>query len=401
MGKISVVGVGPGSRRFLTPEAEKVINSAEVLVGGREILRRFRAKEKKVVGRDIGEVIRFIREKKDRGVAVLTSGDPCFYSLLAVILREFPKEEVEIIPGISSMQLCFAKIKEPMNDATLVSLHGRGLAELEKAAQSRKLVILTDSSNPANVVADYMLKHYPRSWRVYVCENLSREDERVTQGSLQDIAREKFDGNAVMVAIYEDEKISRRVVPGVQDEVFYREGEPITKEEVRVVTLSKACLKENSVVYDIGAGTGSISVEAAFLARRGKVYAVEKDEKRGEVIKKNISKFGLTNVEVLVGEAPEVLEDLPPADSIIIGGSGGRLRDILRKCDEKIAEDGRIVLNLITIDSLTQAFEELEKMGYRYGVTQLTVSKGEKLGGKLALRPHSMVFIIDAWRARE
>jgi precorrin-6Y C5,15-methyltransferase (decarboxylating) len=400
MGKISVVGIGPGPRGFMTPEAEKAIQEAEVLIGGREALRRYPCDEKKVVKGDIPEVIRFMKEKKDRRVAVLTSGDPCFYSLLGAILREFPKEKVEIVPGISSLQLCFAKIKETLNDATLVSLHGRAMEELDKAIDAEKLVILTDSQTPPNAAAEYLLRRISGERRVFVCENLTREGEKVTEGSLQDIAQGRFSGNSVMVVMSEKEE-SPRVVPGLPDYMFHREKAPMTKEEVRAITLSKADLRIDSLIYDIGAGTGSISVEAGMLARRGRVYAVEKDPLRRKVLEKNISRFRAGNVEVVIGEAPEAIEELPLADRIIIGGSGGRLREILRKCDEKLVEDGRIVINLIALDSLAETVKELKALGYEYEATQVTVSKGEKLGGKVALRPRSAVFIITAWRLKK
>lgn len=400
MGKISVVGIGPGPRSFMTPEAERAIQEAEVLIGGREALRGYPCNEKKVVRGDIAEVIKFIKERKGKRMAVLTSGDPCFYSLLAAILQEFPKEEVEVVPGISSLQLCFARIKETLNDAALVSLHGRALEELDKVVEAEKIVILTDSKNPANAAAEYLLKRLPGERRVFVCENLARDGEKVTEGSLQDIARERFNGNAVMVVISVGEKASLRVVPGIPDPMFHRETAPMTKEEIRAITLSKTDLRLDSLVYDIGAGTGSISVEAGMLARRGRVYAVEKDPMRRRVLERNISKFGVRNVEVVIGEAPGAIEELPLADRIIIGGSGGRLREVLRKCDEKLAAGGRIVINLIALDSLAAALKELEDMGYEYEATQITVSRGEKLGGKVALRPRSAVFIITAWRLK-
>jgi precorrin-6Y C5,15-methyltransferase (decarboxylating) len=401
MGKIFVVGVGPGSKGLITPVAEKVIDEAEVLVGGRDVLKKYSCGEKKVVGGDVGDVIRFIRDRRDKRLVVITSGDPCFYSLLDVILREFPKEEVEVVPGISSMQLCFARIKETLNDSTFISLHGRGLEELRKAAERKKLVILTDDKTPPNIVADYIRLHHPGKRRVYVCENLTEEAERITEGGLQDIARGRFSGNAVMVIISEEEKASPRVVPGVPDGLFHRDDAPMTKEEVRAVTLSKADLRLDSVVYDIGAGTGSISVEAGLLARRGRVYAVEKDPGRCRVVERNIMQFGLRNVKVVAGEAPEAMERLPLADRIIIGGSGDRLGGIIRKCDEKLAEEGRIVMNLIALDSLATAVKELERKGYEYETTQVTISKGARLGGKMVLRPRSTVFIITAWRMKK
>lgn len=400
MGKIFVIGVGPGPEELLTPAAVKAIEESEVLVGGKEVLKKFN-REKKAVGSDLDEVMDYIRENRSKRIGVLTSGDPGFYSLLGRILKEFPREDVEIIPGISSLQLCFARIKETMNDATLVSLHGRGLDELSTVMGSKKLVVLTDSKAPANAVAGYLLKFGAGNRPAFVGENLGRERERITEGSLEDIAKGKFSGNAVMVVVNGGARGREYVTPGIPDEHFERGEAPMTKEEVRAVTLSKLRLREDCVVYDIGAGTGSISVEAGLLARKGRVYAVEKDKGRAELIGKNISKFCLGNVRVINGEAPEALTDLPAADRIIIGGSGGRLAEVLQRCDEKLAKDGLMVMNFIALESLNDALSVMEKLGYEYEVTQLIVNKSERLGGKLAIIPKTAVFVVSARRKME
>lgn len=398
MGKIFVIGVGPGPEELLTPAAAVAIEKSGVLVGGKRILKRYDGKEKKAVGANLDEAIGYIRANKDKGVGVLTSGDPCFYSLLGRILKEFPKDEVEIIPGISSMQLCFARIKETLNDAAFVSLHGRGLKGLSEVAYSKKLVILTDSDTPANVAAEYLLKFVSWDRKVYVGENLGLKGERITEGSLGDIAKNRFSGNAVMVVIDDGAKEGGKVSPGIPDEHLEKGKAPMTKEEVRAVALSKLRLKGGSTVYDVGAGAGSISVEAGLLARRGVVYSVEKDEDRAEIIRKNISNFALGNVRVVKGEAPAVLEDLPVADRIFIGGSGGRLAEILQRCDEKLADEGRMVMNFISAESLSTALTALERLGYEKEVTQLIVNKSERHGGTHAIVPKTSVFILSAWR---
>lgn len=398
MGRIFVIGVGPGSKEFLTPAASNAVKSSDVLVGGKEVLKRFKGREKIVVGRDIEGVMAYIRENRDKRIGVLTSGDPCFYSLLGRILKEFPKDEVEIVPGISSLQLFFARIKETLNDATLFSLHGRGLDGLLEVAQAKKLVLLTDSRTPPNKAAEHLLS-FGSGGKAFVGENLGGKEERITEGSLADISRGRFSGNAVMAVMNNQEKKKQAyVAPGIPDESFEKGGAPMTKEEVRAVALAKALLRENSVVYDIGAGTGSISIEAALLAWKGRVFAVEKQEWRAELVKRNTLKFGLRNVELIQGEAPEALEKLPAADRIIIGGSGGRLAEILHKCDEKLVRGGRLVMNFVSLDSLSTALSALEEMGYEYEVTQLVVNKGEKLGGGIAVVPKTAVFIVSARR---
>ncbi len=207
MGKIFVVGIGPGSRDYLTPAAEEAVSNADVLVGGKAALSMFqhaKAKVRGIIDGDIDGVISFIDANKDKSVAVLASGDPGFYGILDALLRHFPKNEIEVIPGISSVQLSFAKIREPWANARFRSLHGRGIDGLsEDLKKPGTLAVLTDESNSPNKVAELLLKAGIASRRVVVCENLSREDERIVDATLEEISKKKFSGNCVMV-IFDD-----------------------------------------------------------------------------------------------------------------------------------------------------------------------------------------------------
>ncbi len=382
MGKILVVGVGPGSAEFITPAALGAVGSADVLLGGRSALSLFtNEKPKKVIGADLDEALDFIRENRDRDIAVLTSGDPGFYSILDLVSKNFPKNDIEVVSGISSVQLCFARIKELWHDAEFVSLHGRGMEALPRRI-SKKLVILTDRATTPDRVADFLLKRGIRG-RIRVCDSLSKPSERIIEASLKEVAGQKFSGNCVMVFEPDVQSAQKRWgyrTPGIPDELFEKEDTPMTKEEVRVLTLSKARIVKDSVVYDIGAGAGSISVEAGLLASRGQVFSIERLPKRVCTIKRNIRKFGVHNVDVIHGEAPEVLENLPEVDRIIIGGSGGKIREILQKCREKLREDGIIVINAVTSGTLKAATLALEEQGFDFGVIRVSITRdGEKL----------------------
>lgn len=184
---------------------------------------------------------------------------------------------------------------------------------------------------------------------------------------------------------------------GIPDEDFIRGDAPITKQEVRAVTIAKARIKEGDVVYDIGAGTGSISIEAAMLA--GRVYAIEKEASRVALVKKNIKKFQAKNITVVHGDAPEALYALPQADVIVIGGSGGRIKEILLTCDEKLKRGGRIVVNAITIETLASSISTLKKMNYAYSAALVSISRLEKLGKSELLKAQNPVFVIAAEKA--
>lgn len=201
MGKIVVIGVGPGSKEYLTPIAKEAVKEAEVLIGGRRQLSLFPDKKPRMeIGKDLDGVLKFIRENQDKKIAVLTSGDPGFYSILGRLLENFPREDIEIIPGISSMQLCFAKAKMMWHDAEFISLHGRETSGLiEKAKNSRKLAILTDERMPPNNVASMLVDEGITGRRVVVCEGLTQYNERIEESTLEEISKKSFSGNCVMV----------------------------------------------------------------------------------------------------------------------------------------------------------------------------------------------------------
>jgi cobalt-precorrin-6B (C15)-methyltransferase len=183
---------------------------------------------------------------------------------------------------------------------------------------------------------------------------------------------------------------------GIPDEEFYGHGDfPITKQEVRAVTIAKARIGNTDVIYDIGAGVGSITVEAAMIAREGRVLAIEKEAERVALLRKNVEKFGIHNVDVVEGEAPKVLSDLPLADRIIIGGTGGKMNAIIKKCVDRLRHDGRMVINVVTLESLIAAVRILEIMELEFEVTQIFVSRGVKVGDRRVMRGLNPVYIID------
>lgn len=393
MGRIIVVGVGPGSADFITPAAQGAVDGADVLLGGRSALSLFPCeKPKKIIGADMDEVLDFIRENRDCDIAVLSSGDPGFYSILNLLLKNFPREDIDITPGISSMQLCFARIKDLWHDAKFVSLHGRSMEPLPSVVPG-KLVILTDRTSPPNKVADFLLENEIQG-RAWVCDSLSSASENVIEGTLKEITVQKFSGNCVMVFEPDAQDDSKRWgyrTPGIPDELFEKKDTPMTKAEVRALTLSKARIADDSIIYDIGAGAGSISVEAALMARRGQVFSIEKLSGRVRIIEKNIRNFGVSNVRVVRGEAPEALKDLPDADRIIIGGSSGRLNEILQKCSEKLRKRGIIVINAVTSSTLKMATLALKEQGFDFEVIQVSITRNTR-NENVKLNPVSIIY---------
>lgn len=345
---------------------------------------------------------------------MLLTGDSGFYSFLTYLKKYFSEDELKIIPGISSMQLLFARSGTYWQDAKFISLHGRDQRRELLAAVKKypKVGVLTDNNFSPDRIAALLLEEGLGHKMMIIGENLSYSEERLIRGQADQISQMKFATLSVML-IYDREgdmdKNNHLVqnswpyeAPGISDSEFIRGQLPMTKEEIRAVTISKLRLKKDSIIYDIGAGTGSITVEAARLADYGQVYAIEREIEGINLITSNLQKFGLQNVELVWGEAPKALRELPPADRVIIGGSGGKIKEILTLLDQQLlTPHGRIVINAITLDTLTEVYQLLKEMNYRYEICQLAITKGSKIGKYEMLKAANPVYIISAERRIE
>lgn len=187
---------------------------------------------------------------------------------------------------------------------------------------------------------------------------------------------------------------------GIADEEFIRQDVPMTKQEIRILSLVKAQIAPDAVVYDIGAGTGSISIEAARLAPQGQVYAIERSSEGIGLIRANAANFAVKNVKVIQAEAPEGLADLPKADAILIGGSGGNLQEILTEVTPKLKATGRLVLNCITVQTLMQCIEFMREHSdtYIYEAIQVQVTRLQQVGTYDMAKANNPIYIVTCWK---
>lgn len=182
----------------------------------------------------------------------------------------------------------------------------------------------------------------------------------------------------------------------IDDEKFLRGKIPMTKQEIRILTLAKARLEKNSVVVDVGAGTGSITIEAAKISSRGKIFAIERKAEAVELIRRNVEKFSVDNAEIICAEAPDGLENLPALDAAIIGGSGGKLEKILDALDAKLKIGGRVVVNAITLQTAAAAVEYFRARGWSYNACQIQITRLEKIGAYDMAKALNPVWIVAA-----
>jgi len=403
--QILVVGIGPGGKEYLLPIAWEKVAQAQVVVGGKralDLLARADQETREIKG-NLQGIIDFIRErKKEKKVAVLLSGDPGLYGMLNYLLKNFPPEELEVIPGLSSMQLCFARLKLPWQEIKIVSLHGRNREQLLAwVRQYPKVAFFTDEKFPPEEIGTFLREKGIKNKRIIVGENLSYPEERIVDTDLEGITSYNGFVNCVMLVLAGEEKPKEVgwnfTTPGIPDHYFLRGQVPMTKEEVRAATLSKARLTKDSIVYDLGAGTGSLAIEAAILASWGRVVAVERNPEGVALIKENCRRFGVENLEVLEGDAAVLLEELSLAHRIIIGGSGGSLKRILELSREKLLPGGRVVLNCIVLETLFTSLETLTQLGFQeIDISQISIAKGEKVGTGRMMKALNPIYIVAA-----
>jgi precorrin-6Y C5,15-methyltransferase (decarboxylating) len=335
-GRVLVVGVGDDGPAGLAQSTRSRIEAAEVLVGGRRHHEMFpdHRGERLTIANDLGPLLEQIAcEARSRRVVVLASGDPCFYGIGPLLSKRLGADRVEIVPGVSAVALAFSRLGLGWHDATVVSAHGRPLdAAMRSACYASKLAVLTDDLNTPGVVARVLLDAGAEDARAYVFEHLGGPAERRASGPLSEIAGQTF--ASLNVLVVPDLCWPGHEPPfGRPEGCFAHSRGMITKPEVRAISLSKLALRPGDTLWDVGAGSGSLAVEAATLVPRLAVVAVERSEEQIGLLGQNLERHGVTSaVQVVQGEAPAALADLPPPDAVFLGGTGGHLDQILDVC---------------------------------------------------------------------
>ncbi|MFI5265966.1 MAG: precorrin-6y C5,15-methyltransferase (decarboxylating) subunit CbiE [Chloroflexota bacterium] len=384
---VTVIGLGP-EVESLSCEASSAINEADVLAGGKRQLARFEDEtaERIVLASDIehsGGQIRLAAEAGTRGV-VLASGDPLLFGIGATLVRELGREQVRILPGVSSVQMAFARVGEPWHDATVLSAHGRPLADvLPQAVAATKLAILTDGVSTPSAIADALLEAGIEDCRAVVCENLGEAGERITDVILSALPGQQFAPLNVLLVFRQPGDARLRF--GQADEEFESIRGQITKAEVRAVTLSKLRLAPHGVLWDIGAGCGSVAIEAARLMPRGGVYAIERDPEQLACLRRNVARHHASNVHVVAGEAPEALAGLPEPRSVFIGGSGERLSELLDKAPRPF------VVNLAILEHVSLVLHHFPQAE----VAQVSVARSGRIGDGHRLLSLNPVYVVS------
>lgn len=390
--KVSLVGIGMGSLETRTLGMERAMREADCLIGAKRMLESVEIGRQRTFAAVLAkDIAKYIRESEDHRFAVLLSGDTGFYSGAKGLLAELTDMDVEVLPGIGSLQYFCSKLHRPWENVRPVSLHGRDCDFVGEVRRNAAVFALVGGGNGINLALMRLKKAGMENLRVHVGEKLAYPEERICHGTVEELLNEKWDPLSVLL-VENDCADACIVTHGLPDEAFDRDETPMTKSEVRSISLSKLQLTQNSVVYDVGSGSGSVSVECALQANRGKVYAVEMKEKAIALTRRNAEKFGLGNLEVVEGKAPEALELPETPTHAFIGGSTGSMRGII-DCLLKKNPNVRIVVNTVTLETLAELTEISKEFDF-CEIAEVAVTKPRALGRYRLMTAQNPVFIF-------
>lgn len=410
---INVIGIGLDGAAGLSQKVLEIIDNATVLVGSDRHLKYFNNnKTTQIKLGDLIETVVTIRRyfKKQEKIVILVSGDPLFFGLGRFLLTKFSSQELCFYPHFNSVQLAFNKIKIPWQDARVVSIHGRDFDELIKLLKegTEKIAILTDNiNNPASIADLYHGLDIPVIYDFWVCENLGDETEKINHyPDGQNLKNQSISPLNVVILISQNQQdknsfdLENLPLFGIPDHCFLSFPDLpglMTKREIRLIVLGELALQPKQVIWDIGAGTGSVSIEIGRLTPTSQIYAIEKTAMGVTLIENNCQNLQVGNVICMHGNAPEILWNLPKPDRIFIGGSGGNLSNTLEVCQHKLKENGKIVIALATLENLQESINWFKKHRWNYHLLQVQISRSIPIANLTRFTPLNPVTIITAY----
>ena len=387
--RIHIIGVGPDGLSGLTARARELLTGADVAFGSEQALAlvpELRA-ERRVLGGDLQEAVSALGAVLGRKrVALVAAGDPLFYGVARYLCDRLGPDHFEVLPHVSSMQMAFARVKETWDDAYLTDLQTHPLETVLDRIRTAETVGLfpSEAEGPA-VVARQLLARGLDYFRAYVCENLGGRDERVTMGELSDIQDMEFSPLAVMILRRKPGRPDRPAAGarrrrfGNPDDVFAQsrpQSGLVTQAEVRAIALAQLAIPPGGVVWDVGAGSGSVAVEAAQLSAPGMVYAIEQEAADYHLILANAEAFAVRNLKAVHGAAPAVFAGLPAPDAVFVGGLGHEVGRLLEAAWKALRPGGRMTVNVATLESLSTAYGVLKALTRPVEVLMVNVARG-------------------------
>ncbi len=409
---ITIVGIGDDGFEGLTRQALETIERAGTVFGTLNLLNKIPPSvsaglpKLSTLPTDLDEAVRSLASATRYPVVLLASGDPLFYGVARYLCERLGKERFDVVPHVSSMQLAFARVKESWDEAYLTNLASISLSHaIHRIRSAEKVGLFTTKEMSPNAVAGSLVEQGVDYFTAYVCENLGSPNERVTRGSLTEIAGQTFSELNVMILIRLPDVPDRPVhlqgrrMFGNPDESFLQSRPKrglLTQSEVRVIALSQMDLGPSSTVWDVGAGSGSVAIEAAQIAMHGQVFAIEMDPEDYNLLIENSRAFARSNVTPILGEAPEAWRDLPDPDAIFVGGTGRAVIALMQSAWPRLKSGGRLVVHVSSLSAVTNAESVLRQFGQVPDVLMLQLSRSQEQMDALVFEAINPSFLVSA-----
>jgi precorrin-6Y C5,15-methyltransferase (decarboxylating) len=402
MNKVWIIGLGL-SPADLSAEARRRLEAADVLAGGKRLLDHFpdHPGRRLILDRNLSAWLDDVaREAESGAVTVVASGDPNFHGAAARLIDRLGEENAVVIPNLTAFQHAFARLNLSWSHAALVSCHGRGQADLWTAVARRDLIaVYTDPESAPDRLAAMMLQRGQDGWRMHAAEDLGGSEERIRSLTLEEAAEASFHPLNLVIL-----QRTRPVTPlclGLPESAYDHDAGLITKAEVRMAVLGALGLLPGQTVWDLGAGSGAVGIEASLLVPGGRVTAVERRPERVERIKANRAKFGAAQVEVVEADLSYCLPDLPDPDRVFVGGGGDAAPAILAEAAPRLSPGGVLVAALVRIHGLAAALHAVGQAGLSTSVTQVWAARGAELTGDVFLKAQNPVWLLIGRRMED
>lgn len=391
MQNLYIIGAGMGHISDLTEYAANIIKNADIVYGSARLYEQYKVLNTNISAPKYSEIEDMLEKETLKNTALLVSGDVLFYSIAKKIQEKFKdKYNIELVPGISSMQYFLSKLNIITYNIKAVSVHGRNNSCLGPVSYNEYTFILTGGDKRGENIINELYNAGLDYVYVYAGENLHSDDERIVSGKMSDMLDYKFSSLTVLL-IHNKEYTNPNT--NLRDNDFIRGKAPMTKEDIRWLSACYLGIEDNDIVYDIGAGTGSCAIEFAGHAKDGLVYAVEKEDEAFELINLNKKNLKRHNVISIKGKAPEIILNIPAPDKVFIGGSSNTMKDIFKIVYEK-NNHVKITVTAITLETISSAVTAFKDYNIEPDIVCINSAKSKKAGAYHMMMGNNPVYII-------
>lgn len=391
MQNLYIIGAGMGHISDLTEYAADIIKNADIVYGSARLYEQYKVLNTNISAPKYSEIESVLEKETLKNTVLLVSGDVLFYSIAKKIQEKFnEKYNIELVPGISSMQYFLSKLNIIDYNIKAVSMHGRNNSCLGPVSYNEYTFMLTGGDKKAENIINELYNAGLDYVYVYAGENLHSDDERIVSGKISDMLDYEFSSLTVLL-IHNKEYVNPKT--NLRDNDFIRGKAPMTKEDIRWLSACYLGIEDNDIVYDVGAGTGSCAIEFAGHAKDGLVYAVEKEDEAFELINTNKKNLKRHNVISIKGSAPEILINLPAPDKVFIGGSSKTMKDIFKIVYEK-NNHVKITVTAITLETIAAAVDAFKDYNIEPDIVCINSAKSKKAGPYHMMMGNNPVYII-------